>query len=167
MRPVLARQRDAPRPAPKPVSKGGWGRPVAAAALSVLVFGGGFLTWSWYRGTTPKYVTQELERGQVVRGVTARGVVSPTATVPAIARVSGVILALHCDVNMHVKTGQLCSKIDPRPYQIAAGQSKAGLAAAMARLEKDRGYACRKGGVLTPSRIFRRGRLRRSSLSPR
>jgi hypothetical protein len=29
------------------------------------------------------------------------------------------------------------------------------------------GDACGKGGVLTPSRIFRRGRFRRSSLSPR
>ncbi|MCI0599448.1 MAG: HAD-IC family P-type ATPase [Beijerinckiaceae bacterium] len=142
--------RDAPRPAPQPVSKGGWGRPVAAAALSVLVFGGGFLTWSWFRATTPKYVTQELERGPVVRTVTAHGVVKPTTTAPARALVSGMIQALYCDVNMHVKTGQLCAKIDPRPYQIAAGQGKADLAAAMARFEKH------KAGLTRAKAVFER-----------
>jgi cytochrome o ubiquinol oxidase subunit IV len=80
----------------------------------------------------------QLERGPVVRTVTASGVVGPTATTPVGARVSGVIQALYCDANMHVKAGQLCAKIDPRPYQIVADQSRADLAATEARLEKDK-----------------------------
>jgi hypothetical protein len=47
----------------------------------------------------------------------ASGVVGPTATAPV--GVSGVIRALYCDTNMQVKAGQLCAKIDPRPYQMS------------------------------------------------
>jgi HlyD family secretion protein len=39
---------------------------------------------------------------------------------------------------MQVKAGQLCAKIDPRPYQFVVDQSRADLAAAEARLEKDK-----------------------------
>ena len=91
-----------------------------------------------YRGTAPHYVTQKIERGSVVRIVTASGIVTPAATTPLLARVSGVIQALYCDANMKVKAGQLCAKIDPRPYQTVVDQDKADLAAAEARLEKDK-----------------------------
>jgi len=68
--------------------------------------------------------------------VTARGVIGPTATAPVGAHASGEIQALYCNANMQVKAGQLCAKIDPRPYQIIVDQSKADLVAAEARLEK-------------------------------
>ncbi len=80
----------------------------------------------------------QLERGPVVRTVTASGVVGPTATAPAGARVSGAIQALYCDANMQVTAGQLCAKIDPRPYQMVVDQNRADLAAAEAPLEKDK-----------------------------
>jgi cytochrome o ubiquinol oxidase subunit IV len=78
------------------------------------------------------------ERGSVVRAVTASGVVAPTATAPVRARVSGVIQSVYCDANIQVKAGQVCAKIDPRPYQIVVDQSKADLQASEARLEKDK-----------------------------
>ena len=68
--------------------------------------------------------------------VTASGVVEPAATTPVGAHVSGVIQALYCDANMKVKAGQLCAKIDPRPYQIVVDRAKADLAAAEARVRK-------------------------------
>jgi HlyD family secretion protein len=80
----------------------------------------------------------QRESGSVVRTVTASGVVGPTATAPAVARVPGVIQAIDCDAKMNVKAGQVCAKIDPRPYQIVVDQSRADLAAAEARLEKDK-----------------------------
>jgi hypothetical protein len=97
--------------------KNGLGWRMAAAGVVLLAFGGGWLTWSLYRGTAPHYVTQKIERGSVVRIVTASGIVSPTATTPLFARVSGLIQALYCDANMKVQAGQPCAKIDPRPYQ--------------------------------------------------
>ena len=86
-----------------------------------------------YRGET---MQMPPEAGPGMRAVTASGVVAPTATAPVGARVSGVIQALSCDANMQVKAGQLCAKIDPRPYQIVVDQSRADLAAAEARTRK-------------------------------
>jgi RND family efflux transporter MFP subunit len=115
---------------------GGWRWGMAAAAIAVLAFGGGFLTWALYRGSMAHYVTQKIERGPIVRTVTAYGVVGPAATAPVLARVSGMIQALYCDVTMKVKASQLCAKIDPRPYQIVVDRDKADLVAAEARLKK-------------------------------
>jgi HlyD family secretion protein len=83
-------------------------------------------------------IQMQLERGSEARTVAARGVVSPTATAPLGARVSGVIQEVHCDANMQVKAGQMCAKIDPRPYQIVVDQSRADLETGEARLEKDK-----------------------------
>ena len=80
----------------------------------------------------------QLEHGSEVRTVAASGVVGPTATAPVGARVSGQMQALHCDARMHVKAGQLCAKIDARPYQIVVDQHRADLAVSEARLEKDK-----------------------------
>ena len=114
----------------------------------LLAFGGGWLAWSLYRGTAPHYVTQKIERGSVVRIVTASGIVSPTATTPLVARVSGVVQALYCDANMKVKAGQLCAKIDPRPYQIVVDREKADLAAAETAARKGQGRSRRGEGGL-------------------
>jgi HlyD family secretion protein len=84
------------------------------------------------------YVTQKFKRGSVVRTVNASGVVGPAATTPVGSRVSGVIQAVYCNVNTNVKAGQLCAKIDPRPYQIAVDHAKADLAAAEVQLDKDK-----------------------------
>jgi hypothetical protein len=83
-------------------SKSGWNWQLAAFALAVLALGGGWLTWSLHPGTAAHYLTQKLERGPVVRSVTASGIVGPTATALVGARVSGVIQALYCDANMKV-----------------------------------------------------------------
>ena len=127
-----------PKPASQSARKDGSGWRMVAVALAILAFGGGWLTWSLYRGTVAHYVTQKLERGSVVRIVTASGIVGRTTSTPVGARVSGVIQALSCDANMKVKAGQLCAKIDPHPYQIVVDQAKADLAEAETRLEKDK-----------------------------
>jgi HlyD family secretion protein len=116
---------------------------LAFGVLIVLLILGGSLwimaNMNYNLAPMNQMMQMQLESGSVVRTVTARGVIAPTATTPVGARVSGVIQALHCDANMQVKAGQLCAKIDPRPYQIVEDQSRADLAAAEARLEKDKG----------------------------
>jgi HlyD family secretion protein len=136
-----------PGPASPRARKFGWGLQMAAATVVVLAFGGGWLTWSLYRGTAAHYVTQKVERGSVVRAVTASGVVEPAATTPVGAHVSGVIQALYCDANMKVKAGQLCAKIDPSPYQIVVDRAKADLAAAEVRVEKDKADLVQAGAA--------------------
>jgi H+-transporting ATPase len=117
-----------------------WRIPAAAVALVVLAFGGGggWLYWSTHRTATVHYATQKIELGSIVRTVTASVVVVPTATAPVGARVSGVIQTLDCAANTKVKAGQICAKIDPRPYQTVVDQGNADLAAAEHRLEKDK-----------------------------
>jgi len=116
-----------------------WRIPAAAVTLAVLAFGGGggWLYWSTHRTTAVHYVTQKIERGAIVRAVAASGVVVPTETASIDARVSGVIQALYCATDTKVKAGQLCAKIDPRPYQTLVDQDNADLAAAETRLQKD------------------------------
>ena len=79
----------------------------------------------------------QLENEPMGRTVTASAVVGPAATAPVGSRVSGVIQALYCDANTHVKAGQLCAKIDPHSYQIVVDRKKADLTSAEARLEKE------------------------------
>ncbi len=83
------------------------------------------------------YVTEKISRGPVVRAVTASGTVNPVITIQVGTYVSGVIQARYCDYNTVVKTGQLCAKIDPRPYQVIVDQVRANLAVARAQLVKD------------------------------
>jgi RND family efflux transporter MFP subunit len=113
-------------------------RTAAAVALAVLVLGGGWLTWSLRRRTTADYVTQKLETVSAARTVTASGIVGPAAIAPVVVRVSGVIQLLDCDAKMKVKAGQVCAKIDPRPYQIIVDRNKSDLGRAEARFEKDK-----------------------------
>jgi HlyD family secretion protein len=70
--------------------------------------------------------------------VTATGTVNPVLTIIVGTYVSGVIQELSCDYNTRVKQGQICAKIDPRPYQTVVDQNKANLAEAKAQLQKDR-----------------------------
>ena len=115
-----------------------WQIPAAAVVLVVLAFGGGWLYWSTHRTATVRYATQKIELGSIVRTVTASGGVVPSATALVGARVSGVIQALSCAADTKVKAGQICAKLDPRPYQTVVDQDNADLAAAEDRREKDK-----------------------------
>ena len=85
-----------------------------------------------------QYRTTVASRGDVSRTVTATGTVNPVLTIIVGTYVSGVIQQLYCDYNTQVKKGQVCAKIDPRPYQTLVDQDKANLAVARAQLEKDK-----------------------------
>jgi HlyD family secretion protein len=93
--------------------------------------------WSLTRPSAPHFVTAQVTRGPVARGVTASGTVNPVVTVQVGSYVSGVVIEVSCDYNTHVTKGQLCAQIDPRPYQTVVDQDEANLAAARAQLEKD------------------------------
>ena len=84
------------------------------------------------------YTTAPVTRGAVTRMVTATGTVNPVLTIIVGTYVSGVIQDLSCDYNTKVKIGQVCAKIDPRPYQTVVDQNKANLDAAKAQLDKDK-----------------------------
>jgi Ca2+-transporting ATPase len=130
--------------------KSSWGLQIARAVFVVLAFGGGWLAWSLYQSTAPHYVTQKIERGSVIRIVTASGTVNTATMAQVETHVSGVIQAHSCDPGTKVKAGQLCAKIDPRPYHIVVDRNKADLAAAEARLKKQGGRRPGEGGLRAP-----------------
>jgi HlyD family secretion protein len=94
--------------------------------------------WALGERSTVHYVTAQVSHGAVTRSVTATGTVNPELTIIVGAAVSGIIQELSCDYNTQVKKGQVCARIDPRPYQSVVDQNKAQLAVAKAQLEKDK-----------------------------
>jgi HlyD family secretion protein len=117
----------------------------AGLFLVTIVALGAAATWMKFgHGGAVPYVTVPVTRGAVTRAVTATGTVNPELTIIVGSYVSGVIKELYCDYNTEVKKGQVCAKIDPRPYETVVNQAKANLATGKAQLLKDRaslGYA--------------------------
>ena len=110
---------------------------VIAAVLVVLLVTAAAGWWYASRTAAVRYTTAPVARGAVVRAVTATGAVNPILTIIVGSYVSGVIESLSCDYNTQVKKGQVCAKIDPRPYQTVVDQDQAILAVAKAQLGKD------------------------------
>jgi HlyD family secretion protein len=110
---------------------------VAVGALIVLgLLGSIFLKFS--RGVPSNYyVMSAATLGPVTRMVSTTGTVNPELTIIVGSYVSGIIKDMFCDYNTQVKTGQVCAKIDPRPYQTTVDQAKANLAVGRAQLQKD------------------------------
>jgi HlyD family secretion protein len=119
--------------------RGHW---LAGIALLLLAFGaagGGW--WATHRAPAVRYTTAPVSRGAVTRMVTATGTVNPVLTVIVGSYVSGVLQELSCDYNTQVKKGQVCAKLDPRPYQSVVDEDQANLDVALAQLEKDKAVA--------------------------
>jgi len=115
-----------------PAAKRVW--PIAAVVLAVA---GGSFYYLRNEAAQPRYVAVEVDRGAVVRSVTATGTVNPVITVQVGTYDSGPIIAIYADFNTSVKAGQLIAKIDPRPFQVKVDQAAAAFANAKAQLEKD------------------------------
>jgi HlyD family secretion protein len=111
---------------------------VLAGIFLMLLAAGGAVWWTAGRTAAVHYTAAPVTRGTVARTVTATGTINPVLTVIVGSYVSGVIQELYCDYNTRVTKGQICAKIDPRPYQTVVDQDKAILAVAKAQLEKDK-----------------------------
>ena len=107
---------------------------VAGAAL----VGGAVIYWIANLAAPPSYATTAVTQGDVVTTITASGSVNPVVVVQVGTYVSGTIETLSCDYNTQVHKGQLCAKIDPKPYQVIVDQDHADLDVAQAQLVKDR-----------------------------
>jgi len=119
---------------PKPRSRKYW---LIAVLLSLLIIAIAVTWWVLGERSTIHYVTAPVAKGAVIRTVTSTGTVNPELTIIVGAAVSGFIQELYCDYNTRVKKGQVCARIDPRPYQSVVDQNRANLAVAKAQLEKD------------------------------
>lgn len=110
----------------------GWG------ALAAAIFAGVAAGLYACRPAQPeRFVTEAVQSGDLVRAITTTGSVNPVATVQVGSYVSGPIQSISCDFNTRVKAGQLCARIDARPYQAVVDQARANLISAEAQLRKD------------------------------
>ena len=93
-----------------------------------------------------------------VRTISSTGTLNPVSTVTVGSFVSGVVRDVSCDFNATVKKGQVCARIDPRPYQTAVDQARAALANARAQLEQhNAGLAYVKASFERSSTLVQRG----------
>jgi HlyD family secretion protein len=110
-------------------------RKVAVSVLAAAVLVAVAATWWLTHQAAPvQYLTAPVTRGTVARTVAATGTVNPELTIIVGSYVSGVIRDMYCDYNTRVRKGQVCAKIDPRPYQAALDQAKGQLARDSAQL---------------------------------
>ncbi len=105
--------------------------------MMLVVLIAGLLWWNAARAPAVHYVTAPVTRGSVAKAVTASGTVNPVLNILVGTYVSGVISALYCDFNTTVTKGQVCAKIDSRPYQVVVDQEQANVTTAIAQLAKD------------------------------
>jgi HlyD family secretion protein len=115
-----------------------WQKRVGWIAIAgVLALGVGRY-WQLNHSRIAQYVTVPIDRGAIVRAVTATGTVNPVTVVQVGTYVSGPITSIYADFNTPVRAGQLLAKIDPRPFAAQVALSRAALANARAQLQKDR-----------------------------
>jgi len=114
-------------------------RAIGVAVLVVLavVAAGWVIQRSRQATRAPAYATATVTVGPVTRTVTTTGTINPVLTIIVGSYVSGVIQSISCDFNTQVKKGQVCARIDPRPYQTLVASAQANLANARAQLGKD------------------------------
>ena len=109
-----------------------------ATLIAILVVAGlGFELWRISSGSGVEYATTPVARGKITRTATATGTVNPVLTIIVGTYVSGVIQSIYCDYNTQVRAGQVCAKIDPRPYQATLDQYAGQLLRDQAILSKD------------------------------
>lgn len=108
------------------------------SVLAVGVAAGGYAWFHGERVTPVRYRTAAVERGSLVKTVTATGTITPVVAVPVGSQVSGMIQSLHADFNSVVKAGDVVARIDPAPFQKRRDQAAANLAMANAMITKAR-----------------------------
>ena len=107
--------------------------PIVLAVLALAAAGSGC-----GKKEVEAYRTEPVTRGAVSEVVNATGDVQAIVTVNVGSQVSGTIDKLAVDFNSKVKKGQLLATLDARLFQAQLEKADAGLASAMANVERTR-----------------------------
>lgn len=87
------------------------------------------------RPATPDgYRTATVDRGEIVRRISANGTLNPVTLVSVGTQVSGTVYRLHADFNDRVKRGQILAELDPALFRAQEAQDQANLASAQSNL---------------------------------
>jgi HlyD family secretion protein len=97
-------------------------------AVLVVVGVAGFILLRGKEGKSePKYMTAQVQKGDISIMVTATGTLEAVTTVQVGSQVSGTISALYADFNDRVKKGQVIAQLDPTFLAAQVAQSQADL----------------------------------------
>jgi HlyD family secretion protein len=103
-----------------------WGGVLLAALVAAwFLFGRG-------KDDAEPYRTAAVDRGEIVRAVSATGQLQPLVSVDVGSTVSGPIKSVEVDFNAPVKKGQVLARIDPETFLQRVRQAEASLAQARA-----------------------------------
>lgn len=103
---------------------------VLFAAIVLLLGAGGFYAYkTWFAGGNPadRYLTAEVERGNIEDSVTATGTLQPRDYVDVGTQVSGQLKIVHVQIGSTVKQGDLLAEIDPTVYRARVDANRAQL----------------------------------------
>ena len=99
--------------------------------LLAVLAGGGYAAWRFgFNGPAEasRYRTVPVERGDIVKAVSANGTLNPVVLAMVGTQVSGVIVKLRADFNQRVEEGQVLAELDPALIKASLQQSLANLA---------------------------------------
>ena len=141
--------------------------PVAAGAVAVFaIAAAGAHYWIFRHEPQSRFVVETASRGSIIRTVVADGVAASPVPEPVAAPVSGVTQALLCGVGERVKAGQICAKIDPRPFSAAVAREKKALVAEQARQERSDADMARATATLARNEeLAKRRKVSQSALA--
>ena len=114
--------------------------------LVVIALGAGALEYWHSRSAKPlsaRFRTVALDRGDIVKTVSANGTLNPVTLVNVGTQVSGTVRELHADFNDHVTANQILAKLDPSLFEAQLRQDQATQASAEASLKLARANAQR------------------------
>jgi len=107
--------------------------------LSAVMAAVGYAAWLRYGPDAEKeagrYRTVPVERGDIVKTVSANGTLNPVVLAMVGTQVSGVIIKLKADFNQRVEQGQVLAELDPALIKASLQQSQANLASYKAALD--------------------------------
>lgn len=107
---------------------------LVAGIVAVVVM----ITFFIWRGSdssyTPRYRTEQTQRGDLTVIVTATGTLQATNEVDVSSELSGIIKTVEVDYNSKVKVGQILAKLDTLKLEAQVTQSKAALESATAKV---------------------------------
>lgn len=114
-----------------------WKRPSLWASIILIALAvWGYQYWQQRQeaNAAPRFVTEELRKGDITLSVAANGTLQPTRSVSIGSELSGTVRRVLVDVNDQVKKGQLLVELDPSKLSAQVLRSRASLASAYARL---------------------------------
>lgn len=106
---------------------------ILTGGAAALVFAGAWMIFGG-DGDVEPYSTAAVERGSIVRVVSATGTLQPLVSANVGSTVSGPVVEVLVDFNSQVRAGQILARLDPTPFQQRIVQAQAQLAQAQAQL---------------------------------